>query len=222
MALRLYSSNLSYTPYREAALLTPVLIVFTALAVITVMVWQIFFRGPDIAKFHFLTQPRIIIEPDTMVLEVSGQGAPEIVAKNGFSTLYKVYFKLKGVPRGPGMPLPRGRWRFESMEPPVMYGRIAIPVSETTTLPSPIEPPQGMTVKIVRWEYGEVAEILHIGPYEQEKPTVEHLQAFIAEHGYDIIDDHEELYLRGPGMFGKGNPATYHTIIRFRIRKHSL
>lgn len=203
-------------------MLTPALIVLTALAVIAVMVWQLFFRRSDISKFLFLTTPRIFVEPDTIVLEVAGQGSPEIVAKQGFSILFKTYFKLKGVPKGPRMPIPRGRWRFDSSEPLVMYGRIAIPVPETTAVLPPFEPPQGMTVKLVPWEYGEVAEILHIGPYEQEKPTVEHLKMFIAEHGYEIIDDHEELYIRGPGMFGKGNPAKYHTIIRFRVRKHSL
>jgi effector-binding domain-containing protein len=203
-------------------MLTPALIVITALAVIAVMVWQIFIRRPGTSEFLFLTNPRIVVESDTMVLEVAGQGAPEIVAKQGFSILFKTYFKLKGVPKGPRMPIPRGRWRFDSSEPPVMYGRIAIPVPETTAGLSPFDPPQGITVKLVRWEYGEVAEILHIGPYEQEKPTVEHLKTFIAEHGYEIIDDHEEQYLRGPGMFGKGNPAKYQTIIRFRVRKHSL
>jgi effector-binding domain-containing protein len=67
------------------------------------------------------------------------------------------------------------------------------------------------------WEYGLVAEILHIGSYDTEEPTVDRLTKFIEDNGYRIIGDHEEEYVKGPGMFFKGNPDKYRTIIRFRI-----
>ncbi|MBN2445076.1 MAG: hypothetical protein JXJ04_27215, partial [Spirochaetales bacterium] len=57
------------------------------------------------------------------------------------------------------------------------------------------------------------------GPYEAEVPTIEKLEAFIKEQGYSIIGDHEEEYLKGPGM-GFVNPRDYYTIIRYRITKN--
>ncbi len=31
--------------------------------------------------------------------------------------------------------------------------------------------------------------------------------------------EHEEEYLKGPGMFGTGGPEKYLTIIRYRLKK---
>ena len=76
-----------------------------------------------------------------------------------------------------------------------------------------------MEVELTTWEYSEVAEILHVGPYSEEQPTVERLRAFIEESGYEIIGDHEEEYLKGPGMFVRVRPEDYATIIRYRVRK---
>lgn len=76
-------------------------------------------------------------------------------------------------------------------------------------------------VKIEYWEYGQVAEILHIGSYSEESPTIERLHQFIKDSGYKIVGDHEEEYLKGPGMFFKGNPAKYRTIIRCRVEKNT-
>jgi effector-binding domain-containing protein len=64
-----------------------------------------------------------------------------------------------------------------------------------------------------------VAEILHIGPYDREEPDIARLTGFIKDNGYSIIGDHEEEYLKGPGMFSKGNPEKYYTIIRYRVKK---
>ena len=50
-------------------------------------------------------------------------------------------------------------------------------------------------------------------------PTVEKLKSFVATNGYEIAGDHEEEYLKGPGMFSKGNPDEYYTILRYQVRK---
>ena len=46
------------------------------------------------------------------------------------------------------------------------------------SLPSEIQK-EYPTLKIETWEYGTVAEILHIGPYTKEQPTVQRLTDFI-------------------------------------------
>ena len=72
---------------------------------------------------------------------------------------------------------------------------------------------------LTTWEYGDVAEMLHVGPYDREEPTIAKLKQFIKECGYEIVGEHEEEYLKGPGMFSKGNPDKYLTIIRYRVKK---
>ena len=89
---------------------------------------------------------------------------------------------------------------------------------EVTTLPE-YEAEAGLKVALTTWEYGEVAEILHIGPYDKEDQTIAKLMTFIEQQGYEIIGEHEEEYLKGPGMFFKGNPEKYYTIIRYQVKK---
>ena len=94
-----------------------------------------------------------------------------------------------------------------------------MPVPAGTTALPPYKAESGLSVRLEPWEYGDVAEILHIGPYDREKPTVERLLAFIRAGGYEAIGDHEEEYLKGPGMFFRGDPEKYQTIIRYRVKK---
>jgi hypothetical protein len=73
---------------------------------------------------------------------------------------------------------------------------IGLPIPEdTTSLPQKVPDVQ---VKIETWEYGTVAQILHLGPYDQEYPTIERLHKFIEENGYEIAGMHEEEYLTRP------------------------
>ncbi|WP_419942359.1 hypothetical protein [Candidatus Palauibacter sp.] len=44
-------------------------------------------------------------------------------------------------------------------------------------------PPEGVTAAIATWDYGTVAEILHVGRYEAERPTIERLEAFVEAEG---------------------------------------
>src|SRR4051794_11685466 len=45
---------------------------------------------------------------------------------------------------------------------------------------------------------GLVAQIMHIGPYAAEGPTIERLHRFIADHGYRCAGKHHEIYLGDP------------------------
>ena len=94
-----------------------------------------------------------------------------------------------------------------------------MPVPESVTELPEIEPEAGLKVTLTTWEYGEVAEILHVGPYIEEEPTIEKLKGFIKDEGYQIIGEHEEEYIKGPTMMGKGNPEEYVTIIRYRVQR---
>jgi len=53
----------------------------------------------------------------------------------------------------------------------------------------------------------------------KEKPTIDRLLKFIESNNKEIVGDHEEEYVRGPKLFGLGDPKKFLTIIRYRIRE---
>lgn len=176
-------------------------------------------KGPDLSKFEYLKEPQIITKPaqKMMVLEVTGD--PSGDAGKAVGTLFKMFFKVKGKTKGMEMAAPRARWPKPVDTPREEWvGIWAMPVPESVeTLPQ--QKAGDLQVRLETWEYGEVAEILHIGPYSEEPATIEKLHKLIDENGYKITGPHEEEYLKGPGMFGKGNPAKYYTIIRYPVEK---
>jgi hypothetical protein len=178
-------------------------------------------RGPDLSRYLSLKDPAIRNMPAQRVLVVEARGAPDKVGAKAFGLLMKTYFGIKGVPKGgPDFKPPRARWPMPASVPQDQWiGRYAMPVPDSIrelTLP---KAPEGLTIQLTMWEYGDVAEILHIGPYEKEEPTIKRLHEFINSKGFAITGEHEEEYLRGPGMFFRGNPEKYYTIIRYRVAK---
>jgi len=55
------------------------------------------------------------------------------------------------------------------------------------------------------------AQIMHIGPYSAEAPTIEKLHNFIRENGYELRGKHHEIYLSDPR---RSAPDKLKTIIR--------
>ncbi|MDP6781978.1 MAG: GyrI-like domain-containing protein, partial [Dehalococcoidia bacterium] len=81
---------------------------------------------------------------------------------------------------------------------------------DTASLPQKVP---DVPVNIEAWEYGTVAEILHLGPYDQEQPNIERLHRFIQESGYEIAGMHEEEYVTCP------NAKVPKTLVRYPVRK---
>jgi hypothetical protein len=177
--------------------------------------------GPDPAQFEHLRQPQVRRMDDQRVLVVEARGEPNAVAGEAFSLLFKTYFKLKGVPKGRRQPAPRARWPLSPDTPKEQWvGRYAMPVPEdVNSLPSGQTDASGLHAELTTWEYGQVAEILHVGPYDREGAAIQRLMQFIKDSGYRIIGEHEEEYLKGPGLFLKGNPEKYLTIVRYRVSR---
>ncbi|MCL5278896.1 MAG: hypothetical protein M1376_03190 [Planctomycetes bacterium] len=201
---------------KVALVVVPVVVVLVPVAV-----FLLGLGGPSARQFEYLKDPQVRILPDLKVLQVEAKGEPGVVGGQAFSLLFKTYFQLKGVPKGPKQPAPRARGPLPLETPKGEWvGRYAIPVPDNIdSLPSQTEGTPGLRVELTTWEYGTVAEVLHIGPYDKEEPTIARLTQFIKDCRYEIIGDHEEEYLKGPGMFGKGNPRKYLTIIRYRVKK---
>ncbi len=75
------------------------------------------------------------------------------------------------------------------------------------------------TARLVKYVEGLCAQIMHTGPYDDEPATIEILEKFITEAGYqnDISDfrKHHEIYLGDPR---KTAPEKLKTVIRHPIR----
>ncbi|TCL58323.1 hypothetical protein EDC14_104216 [Hydrogenispora ethanolica] len=63
-------------------------------------------------------------------------------------------------------------------------------------------------VRLERFEEGLAAQILHLGPYADEAPTIDRLHRFIAENGYRRTGKHHEIYLNDPRRTAPGRLKT--------------
>ncbi|HEY7401625.1 MAG TPA: GyrI-like domain-containing protein [Actinomycetota bacterium] len=70
-------------------------------------------------------------------------------------------------------------------------------------------------LRLVTLEEERAAQILHVGPYADESPTIEKLHAFIEEHGLEPRSKHHEIYLSDPNRTA---PERLKTVIRQPVR----
>ena len=213
-----------------------VLIALGALLALGLIVFLLLRRGPDLSSYLPLKAPRVAHMDSERVLEVEFSGPADTIIQKAYGVLFKAYYAAKGSPKGPAMKPPKARYAAlaELLASPGAQGAlgggesglkagdwsgaVAIPVPEGFALPEGKGAGQGMTARTAVWEYGEVAEILHLGPYETETATIRALNDFISAQGLKIVGEHEEEYLRGPGM-PFVTPKDYWTIIRYRVEK---
>jgi len=66
-------------------------------------------------------------------------------------------------------------------------------------------------VRLQSFHEGLAAQIMHIGPYSAEGPTVEKLHGFIREKGYKLRGKHHEIYLSDPR---RSTPERMKTVLR--------
>jgi hypothetical protein len=72
-------------------------------------------------------------------------------------------------------------------------------------------PPALSKIRFESLHEGLSAQIMHIGPYSAEGPTIEKLHNFIRENGYEPRGKHHEIYLSDPR---KSAPEKMRTVIR--------
>lgn len=70
-------------------------------------------------------------------------------------------------------------------------------------------------VRLSAYDEGFCAQVLHVGPYDEEGPTIERLHAFIRESGRHLSGDHHEIYLNNPDRTA---PERLRTILRQPVR----
>lgn len=76
--------------------------------------------------------------------------------------------------------------------------------------------PMLASARLIMFEEGQVVQILHIGPYDAEQPSVQLMHAFAADQGFAQSGKHHEIYLGDPR---RSAPEKLRTIIRHPISK---
>ncbi|WP_206606646.1 GyrI-like domain-containing protein [Steroidobacter cummioxidans] len=66
-------------------------------------------------------------------------------------------------------------------------------------------------VEFAAFEEGKAGQVLHIGPFSEEGPTIEKLHRFIEAQGLKLTGKHHEIYLSD---IRRAAPAKWKTIIR--------
>ncbi|MCC6543746.1 MAG: GyrI-like domain-containing protein [Nitrospirae bacterium] len=66
-------------------------------------------------------------------------------------------------------------------------------------------------VRFETFKEGKAAQILHVGPFSEERPTIEKVHLFIKENGSNRIGKHHEIYLSD---IRRAAPEKWKTIVR--------
>ncbi len=176
----------------------------------------------------------VVNVPALNYLMVDGHGDPNVAQeyKDGVQALYALAYTLTFKVKNESgvnyavMPL-EGLWWVEDMSKFTIEDKAAWDWTMMILQPEPV------TVKMVQQTMGEVAkkkelaalprvrfeklvegstaQLLHIGPYAAEGPTIEKIHAHILEAGHTLSGKHHEIYLGDPR---KTAPAKLKTIIR--------
>jgi hypothetical protein len=179
-------------------------------------------------------EPALVEVPELQYLMIDGQGDPNSAPAYAAAveTLYALAYALKfmvkreqGVDYGV-MPLEglwwgqgidwhdagqRADWQWTMliMQPE----HVTAALFEQALAPTRKKKP-GLALdraRLERYDEGRAAQILHIGPYAIEGPTVARLHAFIEQQGHALRGKHHEIYLGDPR---KTAPEKLRTVIR--------
>ena len=192
------------------------------------------------ALFAPPTQPVLVDVPELGYLAIDGRGAPDEDAEEGttefqraFGVLYPMVYTIKFRLKKDGIIVPilplEALWftgeneAFDMNVAPAKWGwRALLAVSDEVTpavfdgAAAEVRRKKGdleqlAALRLIRWQEGRCAQVMHIGPYSAERPTIERLHAFIAEAGLKPRGAHHEIYLGDPR---RGDPAKLKTVLR--------
>jgi hypothetical protein len=172
--------------------------------------------------------------PELAFLMIDGHGNPNAsdTYRAALQALYSVSYALTFAVKHAGGPThrvgpPEGLWSVADMagfetadkaewdwtmmirQPdevtPALVARAAVGVAESAHLP------EARDLRLERFAEGRAAQVLHLGSYADERPTIEALHGFIAAQGYASRGRHHEIYLGDPR---RSAPERLKTIIR--------
>ena len=105
----------------------------------------------------------------------------------------------------------KGSWKWTMM---ICQPELVTPDLATEVIPAVIQSKKlvaGERVRFATYGDGLSAQVMHVGPYAAEAPTIELLHEFIATEQLALSGKHHEIYLGDPR---KADPSKLKTIIR--------
>ena len=180
-------------------------------------------------------KPKLVILPPLNYLMIDGKGDPNTsieyqqAVEAIYPVAYGIKFKIKresGLDFGvlpleglwwvPDMTLfstsNKDDWLWTAMilQPPVVTEELYIEtLAEVRKKKKDL---LGLTkIRFESYHEGQAAQIMHIGPYADEAPTIQKLHEFILSQGYNLSGKHHEIYLGDPRRTA---PERLRTIIR--------
>jgi hypothetical protein len=177
----------------------------------------------------------VVDVPDMNFLMVNGQGDPATSPEyqEALETLYTMAYQLKFTikARHPELdyvlPPPEGLWWAKDMAAFSMNDRDAWQWTAMIMQPDHVtqalfdeavdkvkqkkDLPGLGKLRFERYHEGRAVQIMHLGPYAAEAPTIQKLHAFARENGYELRGKHHEIYLNDPRRTA---PEKIKTVIR--------
>ena len=101
------------------------------------------------------------------------------------------------------------KWTLMIMQPDLVVEEMVKQAVEQVRLKK--NPAALPLLRYESFEEGQAAQVMHIGPFSEEGPTVERVHAFIAEKGGKRKGKHHEIYLSD---IRRANPEKWKTIVR--------
>lgn len=167
-------------------------------------------------------EPVLVEVPPANFLMIDGKGDPnqapefQMAIEALYGTAYTLKFMLKKRGIGPEysvMPL-EGLWWVEDMrifsdkDKGAWLWTLMIMQPEWVSeelfreaaaeLKQRKDPPALAKIRLESFHEGPAAQIMYIGPYSDEGPTIERLHAFIQGNGHERSGKHHEIYLSDP------------------------
>ena len=184
--------------------------------------------------------PVLVDLPELGYLMIDGKGAPDEGAEypttdfqKAFAALFPVVYTIKFRLKRDGLIMPilplealwftGGDGGFDVNVPSEEWGwRAMLAVSDDVTpavfddAVAEVRRKKGdsnelQRLRFERWCEGRCAQVMHVGPYSEERPTIERLHAFIAAQGLRRRGAHHEIYLGDPR---RADPAKLKTVLR--------
>lgn len=156
--------------------------------------------------------------PRRTVLTVTTIGDPNTVTGDAMQALYGTAYGTKFKVLKPKREMLTvgpcsAYWPNAHLQPRSKWVAVwMLQVDGPITAKNMIQKKPKMPVKLERLPAATVAEVLYIGTYADEGPTIKQLHQYIADQGLMITGVHEEVYLSRPGPKAK-------TIIRYVVQK---
>lgn len=193
----------------------------------------------DRSYYNAKKEPEIVELGEHFCLTISGHSDPnDAPFMEAIETLYSVAYSIKFNAKAKGrdfkVPKMEGYWWIEGgienqhnfMKVPKneWHWKIALRmpdfIEETHFFQAlaeikdkkPLKNPEKIKFEMVR--EGKCVQILHIGPYEAEEPTLMRLFEFVKKQNLEITGYHHEIYISDPR---KTTPEKLKTILRYQV-----